>query len=155
MKQQYTALLMVFVLLLTLASKCKEQGNTLKLSKASSYLLGKKTEDAKWQLVKTYDPYNGGQTILPEENNPRYIEMSSDGSYLKYDNANREEGNWYLNPSKDSLALAATQQNGMAVDDRNKKPFFRFAILEFSDEKLVIAWQGRHGPVEETYQLVP
>ena len=121
--------------------------------KAATFLLGQQPEDSlKWKLIQTYDPYNHGQIIKRDSLNPRFLVFEKDGSFKQYDKHNASSGSWYLNNAKTALAFIFNIRNGQAVNDHStEKLNFRHQIRKYGTDTMILAWQGRHGFVEELY----
>lgn len=148
------------IILLTIvasASTCHKQGKRSDLStrKAATFLIGKKTDTTCWRLQKTFDPYDGGKTLVRDSLNPQYLLVAKDGAFREYDNDNHSEGRWYINKDKTRMALVYDIQNGLTLENEPQSEpeemHYRYEIREVSPEKLVLAIQGRHGMVEKTY----
>ena len=152
---KYIAYICSFVLIFNYA--CNQQSNQgLRMKKASAFLLGKQQRDSiKWRLVHTYDPYNGGQLNKRDSLNPRFLVFSKDGGYKQYDNLNYVVGNWYVNRSKDALAFIIASRNGREIPGASEQALdFRHQIRKHTTDTMILAWQGRHGFVEELYAIV-
>lgn len=152
---KYLAYICSFMLLLHFA--CNRQGNQgLRTKKASTFLLGKHQHDSiKWRLIQTYDPYDGGNITRRDSLNPRFLVFGRDGEFKQYDNLNYVVGKWHLNRAKTALAFVNEERNGKEIAGATETiPSFRHQIRKHTTDTMILAWQGRHGFVEELYTIV-
>ena len=116
-----------------------------------------------WMLYSKYDPY---QDMLPQEErsdstngiagNPTFLCFTRNGSFIKFDKNDYNEGAWYLSAdSPGRMRLAYTIQNGVAVSEINQDKYYRFQFKKIAKDTLQIAQQGRHGMVRSTYLSCP
>ncbi len=137
------------------AESCDRSAKSLKTVKAASFLLGTKdsTSTASWQKVSRFDPYNGGQ-FQSYEGNHSMITLYADGSYEEKDPENFITGKYYLNKTKSAIAFVPEKINDTVQDIAEGEPRFRHEIVKFSEDSLILAWQGRHGMVRDTYVMM-
>ncbi|MEM7371221.1 MAG: hypothetical protein AAF587_21575 [Bacteroidota bacterium] len=129
--------------------------DSLSNRKADRFVFGQeKGAMIKWQLLKTYDPYEDGYVMLPEENNPHFLTFFRDGRFLEYDNRNYNDGSYLIHESKKSMALIYDIQNGIRVPPHRKDSLFRYQFLLQETDSLKLGILGRHGLVEKTYYKV-
>lgn len=141
------------LILLFLACQHTPQGS-LKIRKAASYILQYTDNDSVvWRLMQIYDPYNGGQIIQKSNEEATFLILRKNGTFQEYDQENNNFGKWYVDKTKSSMALIYTTRNGKEVKE-NPIPDFRHQIRKFNKDTLILAWQGRHGFVEQLYTRV-
>jgi len=122
----------------------------------AAYLMGeKRTYLKKWQLVETYDPYQGGTLIRPEVDNPTHLMLFQDGDFIRYDRRNYSSGQWALDRANDRMALTFRMQNNRRIPPAQRDTLYRYQIQHRSADSLVLGVQGRHGVVELRYRKVP
>lgn len=145
MRMKITNTLIIIAFLLSVAS-CKTV-NGVKVanpSKANAYMLQNATA-AKWRFIKSYDPYNGGQTSTPPASNPIYLELFPNQTYKESDLHTVTQGKWYLNPDKNAVAFMPQPYKA------EQKPEFLYKIKKFTADSLIFSLQGRHGMVDKYY----
>ncbi|RMG67534.1 MAG: hypothetical protein D6722_13000 [Bacteroidetes bacterium] len=107
-----------------------------------------------WRWVQTYDPYESGHMIQATDTAARYLAFRPDGTLLEQTPAQRRQGQWRHDAQQDALALLfGTVAQGRPA--ATLRPWqYRHEIIHLTDGELVLAWQGRHGKVQEWYQAV-
>ncbi|MEM9932107.1 MAG: hypothetical protein AAF824_00785 [Bacteroidota bacterium] len=133
-------------ILSVLAATCNGEKNAfLKQQKAASYFITESKKDSiLWKLIQIYDPYSG-KIKLPEEE-MKYLSIQKGGKYILHSLGGKQEGQWYLKKDKSAIALIAKENVSNQADI-----LFRHQIRKFSKDTMILAWQGRHGYVEELY----
>ncbi len=122
----------------------------------AAYLMGEKgIYLKKWQLVETFDPYQGGTLISPEPQNPKHLMLFQDGDFIRYDRSNYSSGQWYLDQANDRVALTFKMENNRRIPPAERDTLYRYHIQHHSADSLVLGVQGRHGIVELRYREVP
>ncbi len=131
---------------------CRETKEVMPKKEASTFFM-QNTETITWQVEKSFDPYNGGVTSQAPKDNPPYIEFHADGTFIEYNGAQKSEGNWFVNTDKTALGLVYTVQNDKPLKSKQSisTEGFAYKIRFLGKEKMVLARQGRHGFVENTY----
>lgn len=139
--------------LLLIQTGCNpSSSDSLTTRKASRMMFGSdKGPMLKWQLLKTYDPYEQGYTIFGEKDNPRFLVFFPDGRFLEYDNRNYNDGSYLIHEGKQAMALIYDIQNGFKVPPARRDSLFRYQLLRLESDTLKLGIQGRHGIVERTY----
>lgn len=147
--------LTIVMAIIFLAFSCKDKSTSpLRKRKANKILLGsRKSDSITWKLVKTYDPYNKGYTILKDSTNYRYLRLMGDGSFNEFDAENKSRGKWYLNKEKSKLGFIYENRNGIEINEDLQNLFFRYHIDTIYKDTLILSIQGRHGMVRQYYQL--
>ncbi len=141
------------------ASSCKEAVRATtpaKAKKSANFLLGDKTSYNKtWRLVSRFDPYNGGNTQTYEAEKATFLTLERDGTFIQQNAENHEMGHYYLNKTKDAIALVIEKRvegkDTMDIQQPSDELLFRHQIRTINADSLVLAWQGRHGYVLDTY----
>lgn len=106
-----------------------------------------------WQWVKTYDPYDGGHMRVATEAEARFLEFRADGTLHERQDGVLREGYWRMDPEGEALALQAGA--GAGPPRGNLRAWeYRHEIVRLTETELILAWQGRHGKVQEWYQAV-
>ena len=149
---KYLALLWV-VFFLTLGCNRQRKGSLKPRQAAFHFFQDRDTDSLKWRWVHTYDPYNGGTYLTSDSLHPRYLFLYKDGTFRKTDAHNASSGKWYLNPEKNAMALIDEMRNGVSVMDASSSLTFRHQLRKLNQDTLILAWQGRHGFVEELYLI--
>lgn len=147
--------LTIVMAIIFLAFSCKDKSTSpLRKRKANKILLGaRKADSITWKLVKTYDPYNKGYTILKDSTNYRYLRLMGDGSFKEFDLDNKSRGKWYLNKERNKLGFIYQNRNGIEINEDLQNLFFRYHIDNLYKDTLILSIQGRHGMVKQFYQL--
>ena len=143
---QMKRLAIALCLLSLMAATCNgDKKAILRQKTAVSYFLtDTKIDSILWKLVQIYDPYSGSMKIPDEE--AKYLSIQKDGKYVLYSPGNTQSGKWYLKKDKSALALVA---EGSSTEDESL--MFRHQIRKYAKDTMILAWQGRHGFVEELY----
>lgn len=154
MKSILSVFALISLFFLFTAESCDRSAQALKTVKASSYLLGTRDTAAavSWQKVFRYDPYEGGQ-YRTYEDYLTTITLKTDGSYIEKNPENLTTGKYYLNKTKSAIAFVPEVVNGEEQEKTEEEPMFRHEIIKFSDDSLILAWQGRHGMVKDAYVM--
>ena len=147
--------LTIVMAIIFLAFSCKDKSTSpLRKRKANKILLGaRKADSITWKLVKTYDPYNKGYTLLKDSTNYRYLRLMGDGSFREFDADNKSIGKWYLNKERSKLGFIYQNRNGIEINEDLQNLFFRYHIDTLYKDTLILSIQGRHGMVKQFYQL--
>lgn len=115
---------------------------------ANLFLLGNsKIKKVQWQLLQSYDPYNGGITTPADATHLEAYVFQKNGKMISYATDNQQNGKWKLTKEKEFIWIEYSLIKG-------KKELYKFKIKELTSEKMVLAIQGRHGLVEKTYLKV-
>lgn len=101
----------------------------------------------KFRELSEKDPYQNGYRSHSGGENHTFLALSDDGRYVEYSTRHRTEGSYQLGQSRPTLRL---QQSGQ----RSQASPHQFQIQSFSQGRLVLGWQGRHGYVKRVYLLV-
>jgi hypothetical protein len=108
-----------------------------------------------WEKSMSFDPYNGGYYYPADSANRSFLIFASDGTFQEYDPFNYSKGNWYFNDDSTSLAFEYVVRNGTKVSlPSEESRRFSHRLLKIRPDSMVLAWQGRHGWVEETWLAV-
>lgn len=154
MKSILSVFILISLFFLFTGESCDRSGKALKTVKAASYLLGAKdtTASASWQKVFRFDPYDGGQYRTYEEY-VTTITLKNDGSYEETNPENVTTGKYFLNKTKTAIAFVPQVVNGTEQEEMDTEMTFRHEILKFTSDSLILAWQGRHGMVQDGYVI--
>ncbi|MEL6255487.1 MAG: hypothetical protein AAFR87_26010 [Bacteroidota bacterium] len=147
--------LTIVMAIIFLAFSCKDKSTSpLRKRKANKILLGsRKADSITWKLVKIYDPYSKGYTILKDSANYKYLRLMGDGSFNEFDIENKSHGRWYLNKERRKLGFIYSNRNGIDINTDLQNLFFRYHIDTIYKDTLILSIQGRHGMVKQFYQL--
>jgi hypothetical protein len=119
----------------------------------AAYLMGQKsTYQKKWELVETFDPYQGGTLIPAEADNPTHLMLFQDGDFIEYDRRNYSSGHWSLDREADRMALTYQMQNNRSIPPPERDTLYRYQVQHHSPDSLVLGVQGRHGIVQLRYR---
>lgn len=146
---KYPTLLFCTLWVLLLACHRNHQ-NALKTQHAATYLFEHSLQDSiVWQLIELYDPYQNGKRIRIDSLNPQYLIIHEDGKFSKLKKGEQVQGRWYMRRDKEAFAFipAATTPSPQTLQSLN----YRYEIRRYEKDTMMLAWQGRHGFVEETY----
>jgi hypothetical protein len=145
-----------FFLAVFVCLSCNDKaGTALSAGRALRYWFDKTdTLPEVWKLVRSFDPYDGGKLSVFDSANTRYLVIANDGSFREYDAYNVSEGSWRVNKSNDHLSLTYEKQNGFDIPINRRDTLFRYEIRRHDDDTLVLAIQGRHGMVAQTFAAV-
>jgi hypothetical protein len=154
MKSIFSIFILISLFFLLTAESCDRSGTALKTVKASSYLLGTQDTAAtmSWEKVFRFDPYNGGNYHTYEKYETT-ITLKTDGSYEEKDPENFTTGKYYLNKTKTAIAFVPEIVNGQEQREMDEELMFRHEIIKFTEDSLILAWQGRHGMVKDGYVM--
>lgn len=109
----------------------------------------------RWQWVKTYDPYDGGQMRTATEAEDRFLEFRADGTLIAHEGGQPQKGYWLLGPEEASLALVTGLAAEQVPRSASRRAWeYRHKIVRLDHRELILAWQGRHGKVQEWYRAV-
>lgn len=108
---------------------------------------------SEWNWVHTVDPYDGGKDYDTSEDAYRSLDLADDGTFTEISKEQVQEGIWMLNKEKDALALIYGKEQKASVDLRRRiAPHkYRYKLKKLTQDSLILAVQGRHGYVIETY----
>ena len=136
------------------AESCDRSEKALKTVKAASYLLGSQdtTSAVSWQKVSRFDPYEGGKTHTYEKY-PTVMTLQANGIYTEKSPENFTKGRYFLNKTKTAIAFTPREINGKKQAPEAEEMLFRHEIVKFSEDSLILQWQGRHGMVRDTYVI--
>lgn len=129
-----------------------KQANVFQHKEAARILLQAHKME-KWQLVQSFDPYNGGTTNIQPKESPYFLELWDNGEFAEYEQDIHSKGKWQLNKDKTTLTFVYWIQTGTASPKKNR-PTLSFQIRKKEGNTMILAILGRHGWVEKTYQLV-
>ncbi len=134
---------------------CRETKEMMPKKEANAFFM-QNTDTITWKLEKSFDPYNGGITTQAAKDNTPYWEFYADGTFLEYNGMQKSRGNWYVNKDKSALGFVYTLQNDkpLKVKQNLTTEGFPYKIKFLDKQKMVLARQGRHGFVENTYMSV-
>jgi len=114
-----------------------------------------KIKQLTWEFTSRYDPYDGGKVYDFPKGERDKLTFYANGIFKREKNDQTYKGNWYLHPKEDSIAFVNQSRDGKQIPKKKQEPFrYRHKIVLASSEKMLLIWQGRHGYVEDTYQLV-
>lgn len=97
-----------------------------------------------FKLAYEYDPYSKGYRVSSDPKQPQFLAIASDHRYVEYSRTHRQQGTWGLRG--DHMIF---RSDGSHPNTGNEL----FRVKSFQGNRLVVAWQGRHGYVERVYEL--
>ncbi|MEM9984279.1 MAG: hypothetical protein AAF804_04225 [Bacteroidota bacterium] len=97
-----------------------------------------------FKLVYEYDPYRKGYRVSSDPKHPQFLAIASDHRYVEYSRSHRQQGTWGLRGEH-----MIFRSDGSYSSTGNEL----FRVKSFQGNRLVVAWQGRHGYVERVYEL--
>lgn len=134
-----TVLLLLGILLLwSCKTQKKEVENTANLTSETNRPL----IEGKWHLTRSMDNYNKEWT--PQTESETYVSLKADGNYSEKDKWNPVCNGSYRVVAKEKLV----------VNKECNKVELSYTIKEVTEDKLVLAIQGRHGNVLKEYERV-
>ncbi len=125
--------------------------DVLKTQRAAAYLLQNAPADSIiWQLTNIFDPYQGGTHTPIDSLHPQFLVIHDDGTFTRHQQEQIDSGNWYMRRDKEAIALVSDRSPEAAISSKTSFSF-RYEIRKLSSDTMILAWQGRHGFVEELY----
>ena len=110
----------------------------------------------KWNWAHSYDPYDEGKNYEASASDYKALSFNEDGTFEEISTEEVKEGVWMLNKQKDALALVYGKGKVSGDLRRQLAPYkYRYKLKKLTDDSLVMAIQGRHGFVIETYLSEP
>ena len=141
------------VIVCFLAICCKRDSwKNLGKTEAAAWMLKDSSDQViKWELCQVYDPYQGGQVMKVDSLFRKTIEIYRDGKFKINDRQALINGQWKLNLARTEILFVCKERNGVKL--KQKDPLYRqiSQIRKISRDTMILAWQGRHGYVEELY----
>ena len=101
-----------------------------------------------WYWAETVDAYQGGTKMEASQSEWRLLSLHTDQTFLQETAYGSETGFWALNPEKWTLALLTGPRATRRII---RESDYRHRIRRLTPDSLVLARQGRHGDVTETY----
>ncbi|MEO1451855.1 MAG: hypothetical protein AAFV07_20155 [Bacteroidota bacterium] len=141
----------ILLMLPFLLTTCTGTGEEARRSKAAARVMMGKATAQEWELVRWFDPYNGGYTVPADSVYPRYLIFFADGGFIQYQGANYSDGQWLLSEDGQRMALVYAIQNGQRLTQARKDTTFRYQVISRGEDTLKLGIRGRHGVVEYTY----
>lgn len=118
---------------------------TKNVARALQYDLDKH-KSLSWKLEKTFDPYQGGNSMRTSSKNSVQFQMELNGKFREVRSDKILTGRWKLDMDKESLKLKIERINGRRVGAN--EPIRHFSLVSYNKEYLVLGKAGRHGEVE-------
>ncbi len=142
----------IIVLIFISIYSCDFRGySTMGLEQAASFILGDSLKMIRWKLVQTYDPYQGGRITKQDSINPRILEIYNNGTFKVYESDLIGRGKWYIKSDKSAIAFIYAGESGEVKPSKNQAIEFTHQIRRLTRDTMILAWQGRHGFIEELY----
>lgn len=146
--QPYIIVLLIFAALIS----CRNNHfDTMGLQQAATLILGDSLKMVRWKLIQTYDPYMGGRVTRQDSNNHRTLELYNNGSFKVFENELLGQGKWYVKSDKSAIAFVYKGENRETSSASDKEITFTHQIRKLTQDTMILAWQGRHGFIEELY----
>ena len=132
---------------------CKRKGwKNLKKTEAAAWMLKDSSEQViKWGLCQIYDPYLGGQVMPVDSQSRKTLVIYRSGKFSIEEEDTSIHGQWKLNQARTEILFVSKEKNGVKV--RQKDPLYHqiSQVRKITKDTMILAWQGRHGYVEELY----
>ena len=133
--------------------QCKRKAwKNLKKTEAAAWMLKDSSDQViKWGLCQVYDPYLGGKVIPVDSQSMKTLVIHRSGKFAIEEEGSSIHGQWKLNQARTEILFISKEKNGVRV--RQKDPMFHqiSQVRKITKDTMILAWQGRHGYVEELY----
>ncbi|MEL7339206.1 MAG: hypothetical protein AAGM67_01880 [Bacteroidota bacterium] len=111
-----------------------------------------KADSISWQLVKQYDPYQGGHTQrITQEARPK-LTLKAIGGFKELSSDPVREGKWIVDLQEKTIQFVYTRIGGQLVQEPIPGPIYQ--VKSYDEDDLILAQQGRHGMVELHYRMI-
>ena len=133
--------------------KCKRKGwKNLKKTEAAAWMLKDSSEQViKWGLCQVYDPYLGGQVMPVDSQSKKTLVIYRSGKFSIEEEDTSIHGQWKLNQAQTEILFVSKEKNGVKVRQRDPLYHQISQVRKITNDTMILAWQGRHGYVEELY----
>lgn len=110
-------------------------------------------QSVRFQLIHERDPYQ-----IPAQRNQiakksASLHLNRDHTFTEKSLGIQQIGRWKLNPKESSLTILYASESEQTRGQAAPAHTQQFEIKSFSNSRLVLAWQGRHGMVVRTYAV--
>ncbi len=152
----YTARFWGFIAILLLnsisihATGSPRRGDTTDLPLNKLLKVIRETQHTPWKLDHEVDPYHRERMLRTDPDNPQYLSLKADQSYVVYDQHDRKEGIWEIDAAMQTITFWCKSINGVSTNSAQPNTY---QVTSFTSRKLVFSWQGRHGQIEMVYRL--
>jgi len=143
--------IIVLLIIAALISCRNDRFNTMGLQQAATLILGDSLKMIRWKLSQTYDPYMGGRITRQDSDNPRILELYNNGTFKVYEDELLDRGKWYVKSDKSAIAFIYESENKETSSATDQEITFTHQIRKLTQDTMILAWQGRHGFIEELY----
>ena len=105
-----------------------------------------------WKLAYNYDPYAEGVVMRTSPKHPCTLQLSANGFYERKTDQQHLKGRWEVVEGENLIRFICLEINGKKVSNQPIEHYL--SVNSYSHGVMILAWQGRHGSVEEVYQPV-
>ena len=105
----------------------------------------------RWGLCQIYDPYQGGRISKADSFSQKILEMGRDGKFSLLVSRELSKGDWRLNRARTEIQFRFKTKNGVKVSRSDPTYQMVSQVRKITRDTMILAWQGRHGWVEELY----
>ncbi|MEM6628319.1 MAG: hypothetical protein AAF694_01545 [Bacteroidota bacterium] len=124
----------------------------LDLVEASAWMIQDSSKQViRWGLCQIYDPYQGGRVTKLDSFSQKVLEMRRDGRFILSESREVSKGDWQLNRARTELQFRFKSKNGVKVSRSDPSYEIVSQVRKITRDTMILAWQGRHGFVEELY----